>query len=265
MVSEIFQYGTPKALAANAFEKTGYTFAGWALNYNATDATYKDKESVSFEIPAITMYAVWKPNILTFSLASINNDSYISTGVAGASSKISVEVPYGTTDVSSLIAVFTVPDGCSVTVGSATQTSETTVNDFSLSAETPLVYKVVAANGCAQEYNVTVMIKNQTTESVTLPKTSSITIKSINIGRSNNVPYSVTIAGNSNCIINFLIDDNIIYTKVVPPTFTGDYGFNFINNSHFLDTAAPGTYVLVATITDGTGNTYSDSKEFTVD
>lgn len=49
MVSEIFQYGTPKALAANAFEKTGYTFAGWALNYNATDATYKDKESVSFK------------------------------------------------------------------------------------------------------------------------------------------------------------------------------------------------------------------------
>lgn len=59
-------YDTTKALNANAFTRTGYTFLGWSTNSADTVAKYTDKQSVknltSSNGGTVTLYAVWSQN-----------------------------------------------------------------------------------------------------------------------------------------------------------------------------------------------------------
>jgi len=61
-------YDTPETLTANAFKKTGYTFAGWALSGTGS-AEYKDRASIKNLTDAdggtVTLYAVWTINQYT--------------------------------------------------------------------------------------------------------------------------------------------------------------------------------------------------------
>ena len=63
MTDQTFQYEETRALTANAYQRTGYTFAGWALTSTATAVTFKDKASVSnlttTADETVTLYAVW--------------------------------------------------------------------------------------------------------------------------------------------------------------------------------------------------------------
>ncbi|RTY39571.1 DUF1566 domain-containing protein [Chlorobium phaeovibrioides] len=64
---------------------------------------------------------------------------------------VALTVPYGTT-VTDLVSTFTVSDGATVKVGSTSQTSGTTANNFI----SPKTYTVTAADGTTQDYTVTV-------------------------------------------------------------------------------------------------------------
>jgi hypothetical protein len=66
--------------------------------------------------------------------------------------KIAVTVPYGT-DVTALVATFTTT-GASVKVGTVTQVSGTTPNNFT----NPLIYTVTAADASTRDYTVTVTV-----------------------------------------------------------------------------------------------------------
>ncbi len=66
---------------------------------------------------------------------------------------VSVSVPFGT-NVSSLVAVFTLSDKASVSVSSANQVSGTTVNNFS----NTLTYIVTAEDGTTKAYTITLEI-----------------------------------------------------------------------------------------------------------
>lgn len=63
MANESFTYGTAKALTANAFTRTGYTFKGWATSASG-NKVYNDKQSVSnlteTSGAVVNLYAVWK-------------------------------------------------------------------------------------------------------------------------------------------------------------------------------------------------------------
>ena len=63
MSNESFTYGTAKALTANAFKRTGYTFQGWATSASGSKV-YNDKQSVSnltqTSGAVVNLYAVWK-------------------------------------------------------------------------------------------------------------------------------------------------------------------------------------------------------------
>ncbi len=65
-------YGAAKALTANGFTKTGYTFAGWATSPDGT-VIYSDGQSVSnltsMNGETVTLYAVWTP-VYSLSVAS---------------------------------------------------------------------------------------------------------------------------------------------------------------------------------------------------
>ena len=66
MADESFTYGTSKALTANTFTRTGYTFKGWATSSGATSAAYTNGQSVSNLTATangtVTLFAVWQVN-----------------------------------------------------------------------------------------------------------------------------------------------------------------------------------------------------------
>ncbi len=63
MSNQSHTYGVSKALTANAFTRTGYTFAGWNTKADGTGTSYTDKQSVSnlssTDGATITLYAQW--------------------------------------------------------------------------------------------------------------------------------------------------------------------------------------------------------------
>ena len=80
MSNESFTYGTAKALTANSFARTGYTFGGWATS--ATGAkVYNDKQSVSNLTATaggtVNLYAKWTAN--TYSV-KFNKNATDATG-----------------------------------------------------------------------------------------------------------------------------------------------------------------------------------------
>ena len=79
MANESFTYGTAKALTANAFTRTGYTFQGWATSASGAKA-YSDKQSVSNLATSsgevVNLYAVWKAALyMVVDLSSGSNSS----------------------------------------------------------------------------------------------------------------------------------------------------------------------------------------------
>ena len=70
MTNQTFTYDESKALTANAFSRTGYKFAGWAMQAQATVPQYGDKATVSalttVADATVTLYAVWTP--VTYSI-----------------------------------------------------------------------------------------------------------------------------------------------------------------------------------------------------
>ena len=69
MASSACVYGTPMALTANAFTRTGYTFAGWNTLANGTGTSYTDQQSVSnltsVNGATVNLFAKWTANAYT--------------------------------------------------------------------------------------------------------------------------------------------------------------------------------------------------------
>ena len=86
-------YDQAKALTANGFAKTGYTFAGWATSKTGA-VVYTNKQSVknlsSTQGDTVTLYAKWKPNEYTVTFNA--NGGTTST----ASKKVTYDSTYGT-------------------------------------------------------------------------------------------------------------------------------------------------------------------------
>ena len=62
-------YDAEATLLANTFERTGYSFGGWATSLNSSVVTYTDGKTVKNLTPekgaTINLYAVWTPNTYT--------------------------------------------------------------------------------------------------------------------------------------------------------------------------------------------------------
>ena len=75
--SSTHTYDTAKALTANGFKRTGYTFLGWSTNRTASSAAYSDRQSVknltALNGGTITLYAVWRKNPVILSSISIHS------------------------------------------------------------------------------------------------------------------------------------------------------------------------------------------------
>ena len=103
----------------------------------------------------VTVAASPAKAITAFSLAGV-------VGTINETGKtIAVTMPYGT-NVTSLVATFTTT-GASVTVGSTTQISGTTANNFT----NPVIYTVTAADSSTQDYTVTVAVAASPAKAIT--------------------------------------------------------------------------------------------------
>jgi hypothetical protein len=113
--------------------------------------TAKDSGTESY-----TVTVVVAPNpakaITAFSFAS----PAVTGVITESAHTIALTVPYGT-DVTGLVATFTTT-GASVKIGSTTQVSGTTPNNFT----SPVTYVVTAADGYTQAYTVTVAVATAT-------------------------------------------------------------------------------------------------------
>lgn len=75
MSNESFTYGTAKALTANGFSRSGYSFKGWAKTSSGA-VTYTNKQSVknltTVSGTVINLYAVWSSDYESPSILNIN-------------------------------------------------------------------------------------------------------------------------------------------------------------------------------------------------
>lgn len=61
MTDQTIDYNTATALKANTFERTGYTFLGWATSSTGAQV-YDDEEVVTLTKKVTTLYALWEKN-----------------------------------------------------------------------------------------------------------------------------------------------------------------------------------------------------------
>lgn len=108
----------------------------------------------------------------------------VASGVMNGTT-ISLQVPFGT-DVTKLVANFTVSSGATVKIGGVTQTSGNTVNNFT----TPVTYTVYAEDGTSQNYMVIVYV-------LAAPKSAEKDILTFGITN----PYTIGVINGTNIAI----------------------------------------------------------------
>ncbi len=130
-------------------------------------------------------HLLWMMAICLLCVACSENDDEVKTGTSfltfslGASKNavigdntITIQLPYSTTQLSSLIATFTT-DGEKVYVGETEQKSGKTLNDFS----SPVTYRVVSSLGEERTYVVSVFYSALPLVSITTKNNAPITSK----------------------------------------------------------------------------------------
>ncbi len=79
MATQTFTYGKAKALTANAFSRTGYTFGGWNTAADGSGTAYADKASITKLTSNITLYAQWFRSTVTFTYYDYDKGNYLGT------------------------------------------------------------------------------------------------------------------------------------------------------------------------------------------
>ena len=142
------------SLSTNASLKIGDTAQSSRITANnfTSDVTYtviaQDGSTANYKV-SVKIAAATGKDITSFSLVnpSVN-------GVIDETGKtITLTVPFGT-DISALIAKFTLSPEASAKIGETLQTSQTTANNFASSK----IYKITAQDGSTANYTVTVKI-----------------------------------------------------------------------------------------------------------
>lgn len=149
-------YGTDRAHLTPTIEVSARATIDPASNVeqdfsNSFDYTVTAEDGTTTQVWTVTVTVAPnnKAEIITFSFAEQTGPATITSGTA----TIDIEVDYGT-DVSNLVATFTLSAEATATVDEVVQESGTTPNDFS----SPVTYKVIAENGTIKNWTVTVTV-----------------------------------------------------------------------------------------------------------
>jgi hypothetical protein len=153
----IYRVTTPPAVATGTTNNNPSEWQKYTLNFTAPagvtqlrlDFTDVAQDKVAY-VDDVEIHRLSSEKAIT-------SFGFSSLGLTGAvnNNDISVDAPYGT-DVTNLVADFTVSNRATVTVGTTSQTSGVTANDFS----EPVTYTVAAEDGSTRMYTVTVTVAN---------------------------------------------------------------------------------------------------------
>ena len=138
------------------------------------------------------------------------------------------------TDISNLVATFTISEKASVTVNGVTQVSGVTVNDFT----NPVVYKITAENGDVRDWTITVSKPHVPVSSVTV--TGAGGISTVENGQTLQLSAEVLPASANNKTVTWSISDENGATATINAT------------GLLIATSGPGTVTVKATANDGT-------------
>ena len=256
------------------------------VNYAAGSTVFQvnqvsNKDVFKFYLPGKTVTSI-NPNPNSWSLMNVNSgatiplvsgDNFITAfSFSGAvSSKITgttidVIVPYGT-NLSSLKATFTASSGATIKIGTTTQTSGATVNDFLFTK----VYTVMAANGMTQNYTVNVTVAKNSEKMITSFSLNSIAFQTLPSTPTTILNQSINI-GLTSTIDNKYFTTDINALKNVTVNFTSSPGsvvkFNnqIITNGSVIDLSmvitkngAPCGFTLQVIAEDGSTTNYNVS------
>lgn len=156
-------YDTAKALTANGFTRSGYTFLGWSTSPNATTATYTNKQSVknltATNGGTVTLYAVWQKNPVTVSSISVQSNpskTVYTVGETFSSSGLSIKVNMSDGTSKTVTSGFTVssPDMTTAGTKAATVTYQGKTTIFYITVNKPVSptsakYKISGASATA--------------------------------------------------------------------------------------------------------------------
>ncbi len=197
--------------------------------------TVSSSWTVTGQIPASAVPVSWlapnyETNVLTFGFSNPE----VTGNINNVDKTIILDVPFGT-DVSNLIADFTISTNASITVGATAQISGTTSNDFS----SPVIYTVTAENMTSNmDWTVTVNILPAATD-------ASLSILTVSEGvldpafASNTYEYTVELP----------IGTTIIPDVTAQPT-DDNASFNIVSATNLTGTQAERTTTVTVTAED---------------
>ena len=148
--SEVSYEGADTATITLAFDETDFDvdISNFSITISAVEIT-GSVNLISNEISIIATVESSESNILTYSFLKQTGAATIND----VNHTVDIEVAYGT-NITTLVAYFSVSDMATITVSSIPQESGITSNNFT----NPVIYTVIAENGATQDWLVTVTV-----------------------------------------------------------------------------------------------------------
>ncbi|WP_162463258.1 cadherin-like beta sandwich domain-containing protein [Paenibacillus psychroresistens] len=160
---------------------------------------------------------------------------------------ISLTVPYGTSK-NGIIATFTSSALSTVKIGTTTQSSGTTLNDFT----TPVTYKVTAEDGTTiKNYTVTVTVGANTAKDLTAFSFAGLTPVATGVISGNNIALTVPFGTNASSLVATFTSTGSVVKKGSTTQVSGTTANDFSSPVTYTVTAADSTtknYLVTVTI-----------------
>lgn len=233
MSSSSHTYDTAKALTANSFTRTGYTFLGWSTSSSATSPTYTDKQSVknltSTNGGTVTLYAVWQKNIVTVTLSSVSvsqkpNKTEYTVGDTLDTSGLKLKLTYSDGSTKEIISGFNISSPDMSTAGTKTVT---------------VIYE-----GKTTSFNITVKEKETNSASIKVNSTNT------SVGQQVTVPIVVENAELGVLTINIGYDSSKLRLVSISGIPFDMYETNTTTAGKIIITAFDNTSVSAGTVTN---------------
>ncbi len=231
MANSTHTYDASKALTANGFTRTGYTFLGWSTSASATTATYKDKQSVknltSTNGGTVTLYAVWQKNPVTVSSIAVQTLPAKMTYTVGDkfdASGLAIRVTMSDGTVKTLTSGFTVSAPDMTTAGTKTVTVSYggKTATFTITVKAPVVLSSISVQTLPTKTTYTVGDKFDASGLTIKATMSDGTVKTLTSSFTVSAP-DMTTAGTKTVTVSYggkTATFNITVKAPVPPVGT---------------------------------------------
>lgn len=226
-----------------SFTTTGVNVTVGGIDQTSTLTPNDFTNPVTYTVTAADGTTATYDVIVTVASASSNSITAFSFGTVNGvitNQNIAVTMPFGT-DVTNLVATFST-SGARVSVGTVTQVSGTTVNNFT----NPVSYIVTAADGSTATYTVTVTVARSSAKAITAFSIAGIAGTFTDF----NIKITLPFGSSTTNVATFTTTGAIVSVNEVIQ-FSGTTNNDFTSPVTYMVTAADGTtqnYIVTVTV-----------------